>query len=238
MTDPRPSELGDLDGARDAGAAGYPGDLADVGGAAGPGGVRGADDVALGDTVGLTPALVAPRRELDASGLLDAGYPVGPGPAHGVEPVPAVEPEPAELVTCPECGLATTIALHRRDAAGFCPACDYPLFWAPTRIVLDGEGRAGESLRRLPGTAGRATVASLTCPHCAEQNPLAASVCVRCGRSLVLEPAAPEPEPEPVVVPVAEPEPEPEPRSTTWIWVVAALAVLALVTLVVWLATS
>lgn len=153
-------------------------------------------------------------------------------------PAPSDPVESMETVTCPECGRATAIAVHRRDSASFCPSCDFPLFWAPSRVVLDAEGRAGDdSLRRLPGTAGRATVASLTCPHCAEQNQVSASLCLRCGRSLHPEPVyvapAPVPVPEPVVV-----EPEPERRSWGWLWIVALILAIILVGVIVWVGSD
>lgn len=158
-----------------------------------------------------------------------------------IEVAPPSDPaESMETVTCPECGRATAIAVHRRDSASFCPSCDFPLFWAPTRVVLDAEGRAADdSLRRLPGTAGRATVASLTCPHCAEQNQISASVCLRCGRSLHPEPVyvAPAPVPVPVPEPVVV-EPEPERRSWGWLWIVALIVAIILVGVIVWIGSD
>ena len=54
---------------------------------------------------------------------------------------------------------------------------------------------AAETLRRLPGTGGRATVAAVPCPHCAEPNAVSAVLCARCGLPMVLPEAAPIPEP-------------------------------------------
>jgi hypothetical protein len=181
-----------------------------------------------------TPEPVDALAPTEATAIVEALPPV-----ETVQPIGSLESvESMETVTCPECGRTTAIAGHRRDAASFCPACDFPLFWAPTRVVLDGDGRAADdSLRRLPGTAGRATVASLTCPHCAEQNPISATVCVRCGRSLHPEPVsvapAAAPVPEPVVV-----EPEPESRAWDWVWVAALIAALIIVGVVVWIGSD
>jgi ssDNA-binding Zn-finger/Zn-ribbon topoisomerase 1 len=174
---------------------------------------------------------------------VDPAGPVGPFDAvASPEAMSTVEtPDTTETVTCPECGRATAIAVRRRDAASFCPACDFPLFWGPTRVTLDGDGRAADdSLRRLPGTAGRTTVAAVTCPHCAEQNPVSASVCVRCGRSLHPEAVQRATEPEPVLVPamVSQPEPEPEAESAVWLWVAAAVALLILAVVVFGLTTN
>jgi hypothetical protein len=131
-----------------------------------------------------------------------------------------------EQVTCPECGLAATVTLNRRDAVDFCRNCDFPLFWTPTAVVRErGAGAADDSLRRLPGTVGRATLASARCPHCAEPNQLTAQVCVRCGEPML--PGAPPPPP---TVPVHLPPPpvvvpEPEPASRWWVWLIVVLLV-------------
>lgn len=135
-------------------------------------------------------------------------------------------------IVCPECGTAAGVALNRRDAQDFCAQCDFPLFWTPAEVIRDGEAGGGESLRRLPGTAGRVTVAAVPCPTCAEANPVGAQTCLRCGGPMVL------PVPEPTVVvelpaPV-EPEPEPRKRGIDWYWwVVGAATLVALVALVV-----
>jgi len=148
----------------------------------------------------------------------------------------APEP-PAEIetdrrtVVCPECGTRAPVTLNRRDAVDFCAKCDFPLFWTPTEISRgSGEG-GGDSLRRLPGTAGRQTVASVPCPSCAEANPLGTDTCLRCGGPMVIVPL---PEPEPIPEPVAEPVVVPEKRPFPWYWLVVAIATLvALVALVV-----
>ncbi len=136
-----------------------------------------------------------------------------------------------ELVTCPECGTAAEADPAQRRAEDFCARCDFPLFWARSTVVLPSGEQTGASLRRLPGTIGRAATASVPCPHCGEPNSPAAEICVRC--SLTMHPA---PEPEPVVVQappppplLQEPEPEPEPRSLWWLWVVLIVATALLV---------
>lgn len=139
-----------------------------------------------------------------------------------------------ELLTCPECGTAARVTLNRRDAQDFCRVCDYPLFWTPTAIQRDRTD-ADESLRRLPGTVGRATIASLACPHCAEPNALSAQVCVRCGGLMHPVVEAPPPPPEPVYVapPPPPPEPEPERGWPWWAWALLGLGVVIAVTVII-----
>jgi hypothetical protein len=168
-------------------------------------------------------------------------------PAHTVPADAAAESDPTlplatagagdefegELVTCPECGTAARVVFKRRDARDFCRACDYPLFWTPSAIQRD-RADADESLRRLPGTMGRATIASLPCPHCAELNALSAQICVRCGLALHPEPAPPPPAPAPVyVAPPPAPEPEPERGWPWWAWLLLAIGVAAAVTVAI-----
>jgi hypothetical protein len=139
------------------------------------------------------------------------------------EPVPAfVDVSTRELVTCPECGATQDVQLNRRDAVDFCQRCDFPLFWAPQQPTRDREtGAETESLRRLPGTVGRSTLASVPCPHCFELNTVSAVVCVRCERSMhPVEPAPPPP-----ALPPPPPEPvyvEPERATPWWVWLVVA----------------
>lgn len=146
-------------------------------------------------------------------------------------PVPMALPE---SVTCPECGMVSEATLSRRDSSDFCSRCDFPLFWTPSRIIVDGRGASEAALRRLPGTAGRVTVASLACPHCAESNSLAATTCVRCGGLLhpppPVAPSVPLPPPPPPPEPIAVREP-----LSWWIVVVAWLTVLVFVALVAYL---
>ena len=141
----------------------------------------------------------------------------------------------AEIVVCPECGAAATAALNRRDAKDFCANCDYPLFWTPSDVIMDRGDGSDESLRRLPGTVGRATIASLPCPACAEPNAVSALTCVRCGASLhPVEAPPPPPEPEPVYVP---PPPLPEPvvyedHRTPWrVWAFLVISLTLIVVL-------
>lgn len=154
-----------------------------------------------------------------------AAGPTGPAPA---APTPAATPE---TVTCPECGTVADVTLTRRESADFCTRCDYPLFWTPSQIQLgDSASRDDASLRRLPGTSGRVTVASIPCPHCAEANTLSALVCVRCEGPMVV--AAPPP---PVVVEKpAPPPPPPVPRTPVWVWAVIGVTTTLLVALVLW----
>jgi hypothetical protein len=112
--------------------------------------------------------------------------------------------------------------------------CDYPLFWTPSQALYDRGGTlSDESLRRLPGTVGRATVASLACPHCAEPNPVTGQLCVRCG--LTLHPVAEPPPPLPVYIP---PPPAPvyveeKSRVAWWVWALMIVVFLTTVVLVV-----
>lgn len=159
---------------------------------------------------------------------------LGSGPA-AVFPVPN-EPMRAALgtdvVTCPECGQLATVDMARRQADDFCRRCDFPLFWARGTVIAPEGAESGASLRRLPGTVGRAATAALICPHCAEPNSPATEICIRC--SLSLHPVdIPEPAPVVIVLP-PEPEPEPEPeKAFDWWWIVAiAAAVLAIALLV------
>jgi hypothetical protein len=144
-------------------------------------------------------------------------------------------------VICPTCAAISYFDELNRDASAFCRVCDYPLFWAGAGV----RGEAGNDvdadagLRRLPGTVGRKEVATISCPACAEPNPVSGKVCIRCGAELrprpvpvpVVTPPPPPPPPEP-------PPPEPAPPRVVWPWVVAALAaaaaVIAIVAFLVW----
>ncbi len=143
-----------------------------------------------------------------------------------------------EWISCPECGESAMVDLAQRRSEDFCRKCDFPLFWARGAVVpLSGE-ETGASLRRLPGTVGRAATASVACPHCGEPNSPTAIICIRCSLPMVIAQPEPEPEPEPVYVPEPEPEPEPEP-GFPWGWVIAACAFIVIVTVVVaWIALS
>lgn len=166
-------------------------------------------------------------------GPVEAAPPAPPAAASPAAPAssPPVSPSASapERIICPECGTAAVVTLNRRDSSDFCRQCDFPLFWTPTAIVRDDAARlSDESLRRLPGTVGRVTVASIPCPHCAEPNLLSAQTCVRCG--LPMRVSAPAPEPQPVVVAPPPVEPEPEKRVPWWVW--AAIAIIAAATIV------
>jgi len=137
-------------------------------------------------------------------------------------------------MTCPTCGTVTFLEELSRDADAFCRVCDFPLFWSRTaRVTVGGEG-GDIGLRRLPGTAGRVAVATISCPVCTEPNPVTRTICIRCGSELrpVPPPPAPPPPPpppEPVVVPVVEPEV----HQRWWPWVLVAFAALIAVVLLV-----
>jgi hypothetical protein len=118
-------------------------------------------------------------------------------------------------VTCPTCGTVTQLDDVNREAKAFCKVCDYPLFWIRSAGTGEGEGGAtGDGLRRLPGTAGLVTVATVSCWNCDERNPINAIYCIRCGLNLhpappVYEP--PPPPPEALPAPTTEPIPVKKP---------------------------
>jgi hypothetical protein len=149
-----------------------------------------------------------------------------------------VMPPPAtELITCPECGTTAEVTLNRRDSVDFCRTCDYPLFWTPSKVIRDQGDTSDESLRRLPGQAGRATIASVPCPFCYEPNALSAQTCLRCGRPMhpVEEPPPPAPvfqAPPPPPAVVEQPS-----KVAWWVWALLALGAAALIVLVVLIAT-
>jgi hypothetical protein len=139
-------------------------------------------------------------------------------------------------LACPSCGTISYFDELERDASAFCRTCDYPLFWARTSHVASGEAASeGESLRRLPGAAGRVAIATFACPVCAEPNTVAATICIRCGSELH---PAPVPEPPPAPPPPPPPAP-PEPeivadrRRALWpvvlLWLLGALAIALIV---------
>jgi hypothetical protein len=175
------------------------------------------------------PALDTPTETIPA--VVDA-------PTEHTEPmsaIPPAVPDDTETVTCPECGTAAVVTLNRRESRDFCRTCDYPLFWTPSAVLRDTSTlTADDSLRRLPGTVGRATVASLRCPHCSEPNTLTAVTCIRCGQPM--HPVAEPPPPEPVYIappPLPEPEPEPEHHVAWWVWALLALGAAATIVLIV-----
>jgi len=92
---------------------------------------------------------------------------------------------------------------------------------------LGAEPGLSRSVRRLPGTGGRAGVPFRSCRVCAEHNEIGETVCWRCGSTLERPVPVPEPEPEPEPI-VFSPESEfREPR----IWPVVALIVAAVLIL-------
>jgi hypothetical protein len=183
-----------------------------------------------------------------------AGAPLGPEPGqarpqvfqgNGMSSATAVLAPPAadhgsvtgEWITCPECGESQAIDPAQRRSEDFCHRCDFPLFWARAAVVPLSSDETGASLRRLPGTVGRAATASVACPHCGEPNSPTAIICIRCSQPMVIAQPEPEPEPEPVYVP-PPPEPEPEPGFPLG-WVIAAcVALLVITVLVAWIALA
>lgn len=134
-------------------------------------------------------------------------------------------------LSCPSCNTSVSIDPARRDAEGFCPRCDYPLFWAEGQRRAPDSESDGSSLRRLPGTAGRHALAAFPCPNCTEPNPPANETCLRCGAELrpAPLPPPPPPAPEPVVAPVVEPVVVE--RTNWWPYIVAAVVAVALIVL-------
>lgn len=130
-------------------------------------------------------------------------------------------------VTCPSCGTVSHFEELGRDGDAFCRTCDFPLFWARAPRLDGGLADSGdEGLRRLPGTGGRLTLATVSCPVCTEPNNLSATICVRCGADIYTPPAPPVEEPAP-------PAPEPEPvaevarRRVIWPWVALLVLLIA-----------
>src|SRR6185312_7518191 len=102
---------------------------------------------------------VIPVTDVAAGTEVAPFAPTAPAPTVAAAMPPAL----AETITCPECGTIAQVTLNRRESIDFCRNCDYPLFWTPSKVVRDSSDTGDESLRRLPGQAGRATVASLPC---------------------------------------------------------------------------
>jgi hypothetical protein len=137
-----------------------------------------------------------------------------------------------ERLTCPDCGEIAEIQPGRRRSDDFCRRCDFPLFWARSAVITPFGENASASLRRLPGTVGRAATAGLSCPHCGEPNSPAALICIRCGGDM--HPVAPPPPPPVVVYQPPPPPPVPVPEKTSWWWlVIVAVCLLVIVTIVV-----
>jgi hypothetical protein len=91
-------------------------------------------------------------------------------------------------VVCPSCGAVSQLDEVQRAADDFCRVCDYPLFWARSSKLTVGApvDDNGESLRRLPGTAGLQDQPWIDCPNeeCREPNLLKPLYCIRCGTAL------------------------------------------------------
>jgi hypothetical protein len=87
-----------------------------------------------------------------------------------------------------------------------------------------------ESLRRLPGTAGKVSVASTPCPSCVEPNPVTAVDCLRCGKPMRPE-VAPAPAPVTQSIPVPQPEKK---KSYLWLWIVIAVITVVLAAGAAW----
>jgi hypothetical protein len=183
------------------------------------------------------PPLAATTTELVAAEPTAAEP--GPTVISGVTSGVVVMPPPAtETVTCPECGTIAQVTLNRRDSVDFCRTCDFPLFWTPSKVVRDASDTTDQSLRRLPGQAGRATVASMPCPFCYEPNALSAETCIRCGKPMHPVEAPPPPQPvyiAPPPAPVVEP---PKQKVAWWVWALLAAGGAALIVLIVLIATG
>lgn len=183
-----------------------------------------------------------PQPLPDPSGADPAHTTVMPGFGASREPeviAAAGAPSTVESVTCPECGTTAHVTVNRRDAIDFCRNCDYPLFWTPSVIIRDFSGTADDSLRRLPGARGRAAIASVPCPHCAELNMVSAETCIRCGRPMRIVPElAPVVQAPPPEEPVAPPPPKPDNKVAWWVWVLLALGVAVLAALIVAIGTG
>lgn len=141
-------------------------------------------------------------------------------------------------IVCPSCGHIAEFDAMRRAADEFCRTCDFPLFWARAdQPAFDQAAADAASRRRLPGSAGRQTMASKVCPECGELNPTEVRYCIRCGNDFTPPPPpppAPDPEPTPVEIELPPPPPPPplevvEPdQSLWWIFGLVALGILAI----------
>src|SRR3954470_24504042 len=109
--------------------------------------------------VDVPPAAGSAAPAPATAGALPIPPPPGLAPS-AASTVAGMPPPSTEVITCPECGTSAQVTLNRRDSVDFCRTCDYPLFWTPSKVIRDPADNNDESLRRLPGTVGRATVAS------------------------------------------------------------------------------
>jgi len=179
-----------------------------------------------------THAPVPPRGS--TSTAESAGLPV---PAGAATPTALSAPTQvvggAERISCPECGELAEVQPGRRRSEDFCRRCDFPLFWARTAVISPFGEDASASLRRLPGTVGRAATAGIACPHCGEPNSPAALICVRCGGDM--HPVVPPPPPPVVVYQPPPPPPPPVPEKTSWLWlIIIGICLVLIVVAVLW----
>lgn len=129
--------------------------------------------------------------------------------------------------TCPACGTVSHFDELSRDASAFCRSCDYPLFWSRSaQLAAVGAGDGTTGLRRLPGTAGRQSVATLECPSCTEPNAITATVCIRCGADMHPAPAVAAPEPAPEPEPTLVEAVPASARPARWPWIALGIAAL------------
>lgn len=135
-------------------------------------------------------------------------------------------------LSCPGCAAVVDLPDLNRSSEEFCPACDFPLFWAGAGARPDEEGSLALAVRRRPGTAGHTLVATETCPECQELNKPTAVYCARCGAELHRRPAPVEPlaDTEPATAttpynPPLPPAPAPVDASRPWWrgWLLVAL---------------
>ncbi len=111
----------------------------------------------------------------------------------------------AEL-ECPRCHTHSEFGTLAQDAASFCPACDFPMFFAAEEVVVQGAAfdPAVDYRRRFPGVKGVSGIAPRACWYCEELNPAEnGSTCWRCGNDL----SGPPPTPDPVITPGPVPAP-------------------------------
>ncbi|MGE3856400.1 MAG: hypothetical protein AB7G21_05545 [Dehalococcoidia bacterium] len=86
-------------------------------------------------------------------------------------------------VTCPQCG---TVSEFDDGEQGFCPNCDYPLFWAG-RTGAEGDDAQKNGVERGEIELD-ALATDVICRACAERNPGTRTFCQRCGAELVQAP--------------------------------------------------
>lgn len=84
-------------------------------------------------------------------------------------------------LTCPQCG---TVSELDDGEQGFCPNCDYPLFWAGRTDDDDAAAKQASGERGEIELDAQAT--DVICRACAERNPGTRTFCQRCGAELVL----------------------------------------------------